>query len=208
MQEPHKCGNFIQGRWERVRVNWKKFLDPAAKEDPLKNPAPNIKEWLSVSKWLGFWLIWKSTNNDTAENDQNICNTEELRAPFRNARPPKLYRLPLLLVCTVCDVFVTADILSNFKMPEPHGLCSVLPTAPLCSRDSDGCHFERTAAQWLGVRPGYPQVRNRSVLRWILCAAVGYVGTLARRAESHHCPSSWHTAVYIITKLQPTTQWY
>jgi len=39
-------------------------------------------------------------------------------------------------------------------MSEPNGLCSVLYTAPLCSRDSDGCHFEGTAAQWHGLRPG------------------------------------------------------
>jgi hypothetical protein len=97
---------------------------------------------------------------------------------------------------------------SNYKIPEPHDLRSVLPTAPLCSRDGDGCHFERTAAQWLGVRPGYPQVRDGSVLRWILCVAVGYTDILARHAESHWCPSSWDILVYIIPTLPPVTQWH
>jgi hypothetical protein len=71
----------------------------------------------------------------------------------------------------ILELFYYCRHFSNFKMPEPHDLHSVLSTAPLCSRDGDGCHFERTAAQWLGVRPGYPQVRDGSVLRWILCAA-------------------------------------
>ena len=82
-------------------------------------------------------------------------------------------------------------------MPEPHGLCSVLLTARLCSRDVDVCHSERSAAQWLGVRPGYPQVRDGSVLRWTLCAAVSCIDILTRHAESHRCPSSWQPAVYL-----------
>jgi hypothetical protein len=89
----------------------------------------------------------------------------------------KFYRISLHLVCTNFGVVCgTADISSTFKMQEPHSLRSVLPTVPLCSRDGDGCHSERTAAQWLGVRPGCPQVRDGSVLRWIMCAAVGNIG--------------------------------
>ena len=148
------------------------------------------------------------TKFDTGENDQNLYVTIRGSGP-QSSSPGRgnLYRLHLHLLCTDFGVvFVTADISSNFKMQEPHDLCSVLPTAPLCSRNGDGCHFERTAAQWFGVRPGYPQVRDGSVLRWILCAAVGYIDILARHAESHRCPSSWHTLVYIIPTLQPVTQ--
>jgi len=43
--------------------------------------------------------------------------------------------------------FDTADISSNFKMPETHGHCTDFPTASLRSRSGDGCHSERTAAQ-------------------------------------------------------------
>ena len=123
------------------------------------------------------WFKCIFTNTDTGENDQNLYVTKrESGAHSNSPGRGNLYRLHLHLLCTDFGVvFVTADISSNFKMPEPHDLCSVLPTAPLCSRDGDGCHFERTAAQWLGVRPGYPQVRNGSVLRWILCAAVGWM---------------------------------
>ena len=77
-------------------------------------------------------------------------------------------------------------------MPEPHSLRSILPTVPVCSRDGDGCHSERTAAQWLGVRPGYPQVRVGSVLRGILCADVGNIGGIPpllmqlARCRLHH----------------------
>ena len=126
MPEPHNV-TILSGSPKEGSGIVKKFSGSTAKENPLKKFSPNRKEWISVSEWLATLLIWKSANNYTAENDQNICNREGLWSPFRNSRPRKLYRVPLLLVCAVYDVLDTADISSNFKMSEPHGLCSVCP---------------------------------------------------------------------------------
>jgi hypothetical protein len=95
-----------------------------------------------------LWLKYISKNNFTGENDLNLYVT--LWDPGNNSRSlgcGNLCRLNLHLACTNLGFFINADISSKFKIPKPHGLFSFFPTAPLCSRDGDGRHFERTAAQ-------------------------------------------------------------
>jgi hypothetical protein len=156
-----------------------------------------------------IWLFCNSKNIILPRTTKTFSIQSGFVPPFTILVPGNLYRARLYFVCDDFGVaFDNASISYIFKMPVPHGLCSVLPTAALCSRDGDGCHFERTAGRWIWVRPGYPQVRDGSVLMWILCAAVSYIDILARHVESHRCPSNWHPVVYINTTLQPVSLWH
>ena len=195
-------------------------MSPREGSDPLKKiscPSASVVQ-LQISSLnnkitLGFKMNYFKcifTYIFTGENDQKLYL--DLRGSGPTSISPwrgNLYRLPLLLVvhCFQFDFGIT-HISFNFKTSELHDLRSGLPTVPLCSRDGDGCHSERTAAQWLGVRPGYPQVRDGSVLKWIVCATAGNIDILARYAESHCCPTSWNTVVSFIPALQPIIQWH
>jgi hypothetical protein len=139
-----------------------------------------------------------------------FSNQSIYQPPFTTLVPGNLYLLAFISFALILELFLVLQvrICSNFKIPEPHSLYSVFPTAPLCSRDGDGRHFERTAERRHGVRPGCQQVRDGSVLRWILYAAVGYTDILTWHVESHRYSSSWHPAVYISPLLQPITQWH
>ena len=48
-------------------------------------------------------------------NDQNLRNREGLLASFRNAWALNLYGVPLLLLCTVFDVFLVLQIFFQFE---------------------------------------------------------------------------------------------
>ena len=86
------------------------------------------------------WLKCNSENIDICDNDPNTDRIEGIWAPNVG---PSLHNIGTGFGV----LFGTADISFNFKLPEPHSLRSVLPTVPVCSRDGDGCHSERTAAQ-------------------------------------------------------------
>ena len=133
------------------------------------------------------WLICKSTNKDITDKDPNKSNTEGLRTPFQNSEPPLFVpACPPSPLHLFWSYFGTEIISLYLKITEPHGVCSVSPTASLCSRDGDGCLLERTEAERLRVRPGYPQVRDVSVLRGIQFV-VGYIDVLARHVEYRCC---------------------
>jgi len=107
---------------------------------------------LNADERLSFIMLWFKcifTNTDTAENDQNLYVTMGVPGPIPGSLGAVICTgYPSISSALILEIFLgTADISSNFKMSEPHGLCSVLLTAPLCSRDGDGCHSERTAAQ-------------------------------------------------------------
>jgi hypothetical protein len=100
---------------------------------------------------LGFRVIWlfcNSKNIILPRSTKIFSNQSVFQHHFTRLVPGNFYRVRPYLVCIDFGVvFGNAIISSNFKMPVPHGPCSVLPTAPLCSRDGDGCHFERTAGR-------------------------------------------------------------
>jgi hypothetical protein len=141
----------------------KLFSCHAPRADRLNLSPLHRKEWKSVPVWFISYVNRQIMIIPTTYANQSCCGPHS-----RRLFPTNLYRLPLSLLSeTSCGFFGTAGISFNFKMSETHGLCSFLPTAPLCSRDSDGCDLERTATKWLGVRPDYPQVRFGNVLRWM-----------------------------------------
>jgi hypothetical protein len=95
----------------------KNYFVPPSKCGQAKN-IYNNSERLSVAQRLGVGpkcSICKSTNNDTTEEDKNICNSGRPRAPSGTPGPGDMYKHAIILNC-----MITHDLMCTRNSERPH----------------------------------------------------------------------------------------